>query len=165
MRTLLAIVLALSAGRGVAAAQPSELPRYTFTVDIDGRSLGAFRQVSGLSVETEVIEYRDGAGGTTVFLPGNTKYSPVKLTRAFTGDSALWNWYTSSAAGGQVARTGGTITVFDRAGHAVARYKLVNAWPRKYEAPTLNAGSNDTPVETIELVHEGLQLVTPGGTR
>lgn len=165
MRTMLAIGLMVTvACVRAASAADSELSKYSFTVVVEGKTLGAFRQVSGLSVETEVIEYRDGGGGTTIFLPGNTKYSPVKLTRAFTGDSALWDWYTTSAATGHVTRLDGTITVFDRSGQTVARYKMINAWPRKYEGPTLNATSTDVPIETIEVVHEGLQLTLAPGT-
>jgi len=166
MRTLLAIGLLCTVVQGrVAAAPQSELPRYSFTVEIEGKSLGTFRQVSGLAVETEVIEFRDGGGGTTVFFPGNTKYSTVKLTRAFNGDSALWDWYTTSAQAGHVERVDGTITVFDRSGQPVAHYNFTNAWPRKYEGPTLNADSNDVPIETLEIVHAGLQFSPRGGTR
>jgi phage tail-like protein len=163
MRIVLAIGLMVAVACARVAAE-SELSKYSFTVVIEGKTLGTFRQVSGLSVETEVIEYRDGGGGTTIFLPGNTKYSPVRLTRAFTGDSALWDWYTTSAATGHVTRFDGTISVFDRSGQPVARYTLTNAWPRKYEGPTLNAGGTDVAIETIEIVHDGLQMTRSPGT-
>jgi phage tail-like protein len=166
MRTLSTIVLALVLVQGQMAAVPqSELPRYSFTVAIEGRSLGTFREVSGLTVETEVIEFREGGGGTTIFLPGLTKYSPVKLTRAFTGDSGLWEWYTTSAQAGHVTRVSGVITVFDPMGHALAQYTFVDAWPKKYVGPTLVANSKEVPVETIEIVHAGLLRSRDGGTR
>jgi phage tail-like protein len=100
-----------------------------------------------------------------LYLPGTTKYSTIKLTRAFTGDTALWDWYTTSAQGGHNARVGGTITISDRSEKPVAQYKFVNAWPRKYEGPTLNAGGNDVLLETVEVVHAGLLLERPGATR
>src|SRR5262245_49784943 len=129
MRTLLAIGLVCTVVQGrVAAAPQSELPRYSFTVEIEGKSLGTFRQGRGLAVDTEVIEFPDGGGGTTVVCPGNTKYWTVKLTRAFNGDSALWDWYTTSAQAGHVERVDGTITVFDRSGQPVAHYNFTNAW-------------------------------------
>jgi phage tail-like protein len=166
MRNLVALALALTViGSGVAAAQATELPKYSFTVEFEGKSLGTFRSVSGLSVETEIIEYRDGTSRTTLYFPGNTKYTTVKLTRAFTGDSALWDWYTTSVQTGYEARFTGTITVFDRSGSPVAQYKLINAWPQKIEGPVLNADSNEVPIESIEIAHEGLQLIRPGAPR
>ena len=155
---------ALSMGilqRSVAAAPNSELPKYTFVVHIEGKSLGAFRQVSGLSVETEVIEFRDGNGSST-FLPGNTKYSNIKLGRAFTGDTRLWDWYTTSAQGGHVGRVNGFVVVMNRAGQEVARYSFTQAWPRKYEGPALDAGANEVAIESIEIAHEGLTLTGSG---
>jgi phage tail-like protein len=162
MRTIAAIGLALTLLQsGLAAAPQADLPRYTFTVEIEGKALGTFRTVSGLAVETEVIEYRDGSGGTTTYFPGNTKYTTVKLSRAFTGDSALWEWYTASAREGHVTRVAGTVIVFDRSAHEIARYHFLQGWPSKYTGPTLTAGSNDIPIETIEIVHSGLQLIRP----
>jgi phage tail-like protein len=121
--------------------------------------------VSGLGVTTEVIEYREGGDRTTIYLPGNAKYTPVKLSRAFTGDLALWDWYTTSAQGGHITRVTGTITMFDHAGQAVAKWNFVRGWPMKYKGPKLNAGSNDIPLETIEIVHEGLKVTRPDDTR
>jgi phage tail-like protein len=157
--------LVLSAfGSGNAAAQ-SELHPYSFVVQVEGRALGTFRKVDGLSVETEVIEFREGGGNTTVLLPGNTKYSIIKLSRAFTGDSALWDWYTTSAQLGHVPRVRGFVSVMGRGGRELARFSFVNAWPRRYEGPSLNADSNDVPLETIEIAHEGLTLTTGGDDR
>ena len=139
-------------------AAPTDLADYSFSVEIDGRSLGSFREVSGLAVETTLVEFRDGNSNSTIFLPGATKYSPIRLARAFLGDLALWDWYTTSAQAGHSVRVGGTITVFDRSGQRVAQYTFHQGWPRKYEGPTLNACSNDVPIETIEIAHNGLQL-------
>src|SRR5262245_29820210 len=63
---------------------------FSFRVEVDGVSLGNFKSVSGLSTETEVIEFRDGGSDVIRKLPGLTKYSNVKLTRAFTGDTTLY---------------------------------------------------------------------------
>lgn len=168
MHALLAIGLALTLAQGTVpttTAPQSELPKYTFSVEIEGRSFGSFRSVSGLSAETEVIEYRDGGDGITHKLPGNTKYSNIKLTRAFSGDRALWEWYTASAGGGHATRVTGSITMLDRSGQPVARYTFVEGWPQKYTGPTLNADGNEVAIESIEIAHEGLQFARPGDTR
>jgi phage tail-like protein len=59
----------------------------------------------------------------------------------------------------------GSITMLDRAGDPVARYTFVEAWPRKYTGPTLDADGNQVVIESLEIVHEGLQITRPGDTR
>ena len=76
--------------------------RYSFVVQVEGKQLGTFRKVEGLGAETELVEFREGGNNTRVlFLPGSTKYSPVKLSRAFSGDRALWDWYAAVAQDAQ----------------------------------------------------------------
>ena len=59
--------LVLSAFGSVNAAAQSELHPYSFVVQVEGRALGTFRKVDGLSVETEVIEFREGGSNRTRF--------------------------------------------------------------------------------------------------
>ena len=35
----------------------------------------------------------------------------------------------------------------------------LNIWPPKWQGPDLNARSSDVTIESLELVHEGLELV------
>jgi phage tail-like protein len=53
-----------------------------------------FTSVSGLSVNTEAIPYREGGFNTTVhMLPGQTTFAPITMQRGVTiGSSQNWNW-------------------------------------------------------------------------
>ncbi len=53
-----------------------------------------FMSVSGLSVTTEMIPYREGGMNTTTRkMPGQSDYPPVTLQRGlFAGDGRLFNW-------------------------------------------------------------------------
>lgn len=53
-----------------------------------------FASVSGLSVATEAIPYREGAMNTTLHqLPGQTTFSPVTLAHGVhLGNSMAWDW-------------------------------------------------------------------------
>ena len=88
----LTLVSSTFAGAATVDAQTrEEVPRYFFRVEIDGIGSGSFRSVSGLGIETEVIEFREG--GDTGFirkLPGATKWPDIVLTRGFTGDAKLY---------------------------------------------------------------------------
>jgi phage tail-like protein len=89
-----------------------------------------------------------------------TRYSNVVLKRGITSSLALYQWHRMVAEGrSSDARRNCVIVLIDEAGNDVARFVLRNAWPVKYEPPSLNAGGNDVAIETLELAHEGLERV------
>jgi phage tail-like protein len=128
-----------------------------FLVEIDGIQSASFVGCSGLSSETEVIEYREGGEAATRKLPGSTKYGPVVLTRGVTTNRDLWEW-RQSVVSGQTQRRNGVIVLLDEARTPVARWRFYNGWPAKYEGPIFNATSSEVAIESIEIVHEGLEL-------
>jgi phage tail-like protein len=40
----------------------------------------------------------------------------------------------------------------------VLRWNAENAWINKIEGPSFKASSNDVAMESVELIHEGLEL-------
>ena len=132
---------------------------FNFTVDIGtGEELG-FSEVEAPSGEIEVIEYREGSdkSNTARKLAGRAKYSNVTLRRGITGNTELYQWWTS-IRDGQVERRNVTITLLDEQRQPVLRWLLRNAWPVKLEGPALNATGNEVAIESLELSHEGLEL-------
>jgi phage tail-like protein len=132
---------------------------YNFLVELDGIARAAFSEVTGLDATTEPVEYREGGENTTVRkLPGMTKYSNIVLKWGMSADKELYTWYRQVVLG-NVVRRNGSVIVLDRQGSEVARWNFVNAWPTKYDIPDFNATANQTAVETLELVHEGVERV------
>jgi phage tail-like protein len=133
---------------------------FIFLVEIDGIARAAFSEVSGLESETAVVEYRMGAEPTTVRkLPGLTKYANIVLRRGVTKDDELWNW-RKAVVDGNVDRRNGSITLLDDSHNEVVRWNFYNGWPSKWEGPALDAKANEVAIETLEIAHEGLELVT-----
>lgn len=132
---------------------------YSFLVEIDGIASAAFKSVSGLSAEAEVIEYREGADKATSSrkLPGRVRYANVTLERGITTSHDLWDWW-KTVADGNVQRRSVVVTLLDDARQPVLRWLLREAWIAKIEGPDLEAGANEVAIETIELAHEGLEL-------
>src|SRR5712691_10705961 len=64
---------------------------FKFRVEIDGVTVAAFSEATGLESETAVIEYRTGADHVLRKLPGLTKYANIVLRRGITDDAELWN--------------------------------------------------------------------------
>ena len=134
---------------------------YSFLVEIDGIASSAFKSVSGLAAEAEVIEYREGSDpvSSSRKLPGRVEYPNVRLSRGLTTSRDLWDWWRT-VVDGSLERRNVAITLLDDSRTPVLRWLLRNAWIAKFEAPDLEAEGNEVAIETIELAHEGLELDT-----
>lgn len=103
-----------------------------------------------------VLEYREGGDTAVRKLPGLTKYASITLKRRITTNRDLWDW-RQSVVNGQTQRRNGVIVLLDDARTPVVRWRFHNGWPAKLEGPSLNAGANEVAIESIEIVHEGLE--------
>ncbi len=132
---------------------------YSFLVEIDGVADTAFSEVSGLSAEAEVIEYREGADKPTSSrkLPGRVRYGDLTLRRGVTTSRVLFDWW-STVVNGNLQRRNVAVILLDDARKEVRRWLLREAWIRKFEAGPLQAKGNEVLIESIVLTHEGLEL-------
>jgi phage tail-like protein len=132
--------------------------RFNFLLEIDGVATAGFTEVSGLSTETSVIEYREGSDRSpSRKLPGITKYSNITLKRGITKDRSLWQWH-KTVMDGATQRKNGSVVLLDESRQEVARWNFHDAWPCKWEGSSLDAKSSDVAIETLELAHEGFEL-------
>ena len=141
------------------AARRDPFKNYSFLVEIDGIASAAFKSVSGLAAEAEVIEYREGSDvlSSSRKLPGRVRYPNVTLKRGITTSHDLWDWW-QTVVDGPVQRRNVAIILLDNSRTPVLRWLLRNAWIAKIEAPNFEAGGNEVAIESIELAHEGLEL-------
>jgi phage tail-like protein len=141
------------------APPPSDDPykAFNFLVEIDGITSARFCEVTGLQSETDVIEYREGGGSTTVRkLPGLTKYANLILRGGITQDAELWHW-RKAVEQGNLDRRNGSIVLLADDGTEVLRWNFTSGWISKWEGPALNATGSEVAIETIEIAHEGLE--------
>jgi len=150
---------------------------------VDGKPVGftlGFTSVSGLSLTTDSIPYRQGGYNTTAQqIPGQTSFTPVTFQRGvLIGTRQNWDWMKQlftvnlgSAAGiGSSASVyrpfRGDIKIFvlehpitDGAAHnSPFRVNLNNAWPTSISYSDLNAADNAFVVEQMTVVHEGFDV-------
>lgn len=133
--------------------------KFSFLVNWDGSEM-VFREVTGLSSETQVIEYRGGNSKTfsTVKMPGIQKFGNVTLKKGiFKGDKALWDKFNAIKMN-TVKRSTITVSLLDENNSVVMTWTLTNAFPSKITSTDLKADGNDVAIETMELAHEGLTL-------
>jgi phage tail-like protein len=131
---------------------------FNFLVELDGIAQASFMECSGLDATTEVIETREGGDNTTVRkLPGKTTYADITLRRGMTESRELWQW-RSDVIVGKVQRKNGSIVLYDlRNSEEVLRWNFVNAWPTRWEGPSLQASGSEVAVETLTIAHEGIE--------
>jgi phage tail-like protein len=152
------VFMALVAAGPAQAQQRDQALKYSFRVEIEGIGQGFFREVSGLGVETEVVEYRDGNTNDIRKLPGRTGWSDIVLKRGFRGGTELYEWATTYARTGNLVRRSGAITMIDANGHQIARWQFERGWPLKWGGPDFDASKNEVALETLVIAHEGLTL-------
>ena len=140
-------------------ARRDPFKNYSFLVEIDGIASAAFRSVSGLAAEAEVIELREGSEplSSSRKFPGRVRYPNVTLTRGLTTSRDLWDWW-QTVVDGAVQRRNVAVVLLDDSRTPVLRWLLRNAWIARIEASELDAGKNEVAIESIELAHEGLEL-------
>ena len=130
---------------------------YNFRVEIDGITRAGFRECSGLDTSQDPIDYREGTDAlTTRKLPGLVKYSSISLKWGITDDTELWAW-RKQAMDGKVARKNGSIVLMDPSGEEKLRWNFREGWPTKWTGPSFNATGNEVAIETLEIVHEGVE--------
>lgn len=136
------------------------LPKFHFEVEWGDDRKGSFTEVSGLDVETEIIEYREGSSKeySKVKMPGMIKYSNITLKRGtFKGDNDFFDWWNSMKLN-QVDRETITISLLNENHEAVVTWEVKNAFPLKVQSTDLKADGNEVAIESMELAHEGLTI-------
>jgi phage tail-like protein len=132
---------------------------YNFEVQIDNSAVAGFREVGGLSLNTDPVEYREGTDKPLHVrkLTGLRKFANIMLKRGYTDNKELWNWY-KNVLNGKTDRRDGAIVLRDEEHKEVLRWKFENGWVCKWEGPAMNATMNDVALESIEICVERVEL-------
>ena len=136
------------------------IPVFYYRVTIAGEDAIAFSEVSGLSIEYETITYKDGMSyrDGEKHMPG--MMSPVNLTLQkgiVKKDSFLFEWI-STVKLNTVEKRDVRIDLLDETGAAVVSWTVTDAFPKKLDAPSFNASSNEVAIESLELMATKLKI-------
>jgi len=143
---------------------------FNFLVAIDdGRAadepLGGFSDVSGLSTEFTVAEYRYGNDPEEHVrkVPGVHKVGDITLKRGVVNSTDLWNWIEQIRDIGPDGQRTVIITMLSEAGKTVQKWTLRGVIPLKYAGPTFAAkGGGDVAMEELTLSAEGIYFQATG---
>lgn len=179
-------VFSAADGTAANAFSPKILQSTKSAPFTEGKSdgwLGGFSQVSGLSINTQSIQYREGGYNTTVHqVPGMTTFTPVTFQRGvlYGNDQAI-TWmrglFTAASGEGFAMRTANATKNFrvnvelfvmdhpntkgitgDDANIPRMGFKINNAWITTLNYTDLNAADGAILFESMTLVHEGLSV-------
>lgn len=130
-----------------------------FTVQWGGSEVG-FMEVSGLGMELDVVPHRVGSSNEnqSTLLPGPRLYPPVVLRRGIVkGDNGFFEWI-NSAQFHTIERRDVTIHLLDEQHNPVVTWTLRNAFPSRLDYAPLVALGSEVAVESLTLVHDGLNV-------
>lgn len=149
----------------VVGAPRSFENKFAFTVEIDGITHAGFNKCSELSVEVEKVEYREGGSLIPSKSPGLVNFTDITLERgAVADDSDLYTWFESTVDA--AANTGLvddaykrnlTLSVRDRDGSVIKRWRITNAWPQKFSAGEWDNTASEKTIEMVVLTYDSFR--------
>lgn len=133
--------------------------KFHFQVEWGGTRIG-FTEISGLDVETEIIEYREGSSVlySKIKMPGLQKFSNITMKRGvFQSDNEYFEWWNTVKLN-TIERRDITISLLNEEHEPIIVWKVRNAWPTKIQSTDLKSDANEVAIESLEIAHEGLTI-------
>lgn len=133
-----------------------------FAVEIGGMEVATFSECSGLSATVETGKWQEGGlNHTTYKFPGRADYGNLTLKHGMTDSPELYDWFLSVVQGGRKCRKNITVKLVVPNNETSQQeplrvWQLLSAFPVKWSAPSLQAGSNGIAIESLEIAHNGL---------
>lgn len=136
------------------------VPAYAFHVEIDGILEASFTQCSGLSVTREVTALKEGGVNDAVrWLHSGLTFGKVTFHSGVCYSEALWKWFNEGAVDGKVKYKKVAVLQMTPYTKIVARrYDFTNCMATAWTGPSLNTGSNEAAIETLEIAFQRFAL-------
>ncbi len=132
---------------------------YSFSVMLNGVEIGSFLECSGMKSTAEVHEIEEGGMNfSTHKRVGRSKWDNLVLKHGECAKDELHAWRDRWINDGFKERTETTLTIIlrDNDGMELRRFEVARPWPVSWEGPSLNGGSSDLAVQTLEIAHDGM---------
>ena len=154
----------------MSIAQTQNVSVTTWYLDASGTQLAAFKTISGISLELNVVESQHAIRGgktqvTKSVNAGGVKPGKLTCTRGLILDDSMWNWI-QDAIDGDMAKARKNISILlysAQGGKPIKSYNFRNAFPSGWSLGDLDAGGTDALMETLTIEHEGFSLAGKNG--
>lgn len=135
--------------------------QWKFLVEIDGFTYAGFQSCSELSVEVADTEHYEGGAIIPDKQPGKLAFADLTLARGATDDLQAYVWMQQV---GNAAMNAGlptplykrnlTIVQQGRDGRTQRRWRIFNAYPKKFVAGSWDNDSDDNLIEQLVLRYD-----------
>ena len=143
------------------SATPDPAPGRFFGIDV-GETIGYFTECTGLAMEYDVVEFQEGGVNDFVHkLRGRMKFPNLVLKRGITHEETFVKWFLACRE--KTERRDLSVTLYGMDLTPIRTWSFTGAFPVKWTGPELKASATEAALETIEIAHQGLKAVSPGG--
>lgn len=121
--------------------------------DID--TVGCFLSCSGLELNFDIYEYREGGRNDIIHrLPGGLHYPNLLLSRGLTKEDALLKWFWAT----QTKAERKEITLTLQGGPDQRNWTFSDAFPVRWTGPQIDSQGSSIATESLEIAHGGLRV-------
>jgi phage tail-like protein len=120
-----------------------------------------FSECSGLEATVEVLEYKEGGvNGYTHKFPTRASFGNITLKHGvIPTDDDFWTWHNGFVLGSGTRRDG-LIVLLDESRTPAVVWQFARGVPTKWIGPAMNATQSAVAIESLEIAHEGLFLLS-----
>ena len=150
--------------------RPDPLTAFRFLIRVgDSQQISAaFSRFSGVRMEVETIQTRDGDDnrGVKEYTPVFTSYAPVTLSKGVVGDNEFLDWLLSAGASAYTGPTGSDlrrtvqVIALDQKGEPAVGWILQGAMPIGYELDPMDSSRSEVLTESLTFAITGLERTT-----
>lgn len=150
------------------------LVAFRFVLEMGALQVAGFQECTGLALETKTFDYAEGGRNSNMLkFPERGQVSSITLKRGMVAGVTshvlfLWhkdvmtgafeNPFRRPPSGDEDVAQRLAVVLQDERGQEVRRWRLVRAFPVKWQGPDLKAGSSALAIETLVLACEGLEV-------
>jgi phage tail-like protein len=136
---------------------------HMFVLELDGDPIGSFQEISGMGIQHEVTEIKEGGLNSHAHkAAGRATYGDISLKKGYRASPAFFGWLEAIARLAHTPRLNGSIVMMDETHSEVCRWNFYRAIPIKWEGPALNSGSSALAVESLTLSVEWIEWAPAG---
>jgi phage tail-like protein len=129
---------------------------FSVVIDNPAFDLGTWARASGLQVTWNLVEYRVGdQGNLSWIVPGTTKYSNIKLSRAACVESNIVQMWLAQTSINPSPLSGAISLVAAGGLVPIVVWQMTEFFPIAWSITDFDADQGKPAIETLELAHGG----------
>ncbi|MDH6699525.1 phage tail protein [Streptomyces griseoviridis] len=134
-----------------------------FTIELGKFQVETVQNVSGLSLEQDVVETRQVSPTGEMVVrkqPGSRRTGEITVTRGMDKSTAFTDWIKATLVDADLdaARQNITISLMDAKKQTVRRIHLSNAWASRWQGPSLGAAGSESASEEVTITYEDITV-------